>query len=59
MADEEQQELRVFAAVRQHDALLESLLQDAEQNPRVLDTLQRLAIQVVERDVEQLVQFLR
>lgn len=30
MADVEKEELRVFAAVREHDALLEHLLENAE-----------------------------
>ena len=48
MADVEKEELRVFAAVGQHDRLLEHLLEDAEENLRIVLILLDLRVDVVE-----------
>lgn len=59
MADVEKEELRVFAAVSQHDRLLEHLLEDAEENLRIVLILLDLRVDVVKHQQQQLVQLLR
>ena len=59
MADVEKEELRVFTAVSQHDRLLEHLLEDAEENLRIVLILLDLRVDVVKHQQQQLVQLLR
>lgn len=56
MADIEKEELRVFAAVSQHNRLFEHLLEDTEENLRIVLILLDLRINIVEHQQQQLVQ---
>ena len=52
----EDEELRVFAAVREHDELLEGFLEDAEEHLAVFERL-HLLFEVFEEDEHDLVHF--
>lgn len=59
MADVEKEELRVFAAVREHDALLEHLLENAEEDLRIVRILLNLRVDVLEHEEQEFVELLR
>lgn len=59
MADVEKEELRIFAAVREHDALLEHLLENAEEDLRIVRILLNLRVDVLEHEEQEFVELLR
>lgn len=59
MADVEKEELRVFAAMREHDALLEHLLENAEEDLRIVRILLNLRVDVLEHEEQEFVELLR
>lgn len=59
MADVEKEELRIFAAVREHDALLEHLLENAEEDLRIVRILLNLRVDVLEHEEQEFVELFR
>lgn len=59
MADVEKEELRVFAAVCEHDALLEHLLENTEEDLRIVCILLNLRVDVLKHEEQEFVELLR